>query len=115
MLICRKRARRWPILRLGREARTGSPLPPGAQADRDIGIVACREAAGRRVDKLGGDQLVADGSGSAGDMVQTIVAHRRLLFAVNSRDGCPSRTGVEQALVAMVCRLLPLFPHNVVS
>src|ERR1700730_8683528 len=78
-------------------------LGTGAQADRDIGVVERREAAGRRVDKLAGDQLVADGSGSAGDMVQTIVAHRRLLFAVNSRNGCPSRSGVEQVLVAMVC------------
>src|SRR5580704_14786559 len=90
-------------------------LGAGTQADRDIGIVECREAAGRRVDELGGDQLVADSSGSAGDMMQTIVAHRRLLFAVNSRGGCPSRTGVEQALVAIVCRPLPRFPHNVVS
>src|ERR1700730_1883049 len=60
-------------------------LGAGTQADRDIGIVECREAAGRRVDKLGGDQLVADLGGSAGDMMQTIIAHRRLLFAVNSR------------------------------
>ena len=56
----------------------------------DVGLTNRGETAGDRIWEACRHQFVTDFGGTRCYVVETVVTHRRLLLAANSRDGCPS-------------------------